>query len=85
MIEIVMYSLILMLSGILIYEVSKFLWNSLSEYRIKRECDRYESKEFEKDMQKSFKKLGIAYQKRLNCNPSNVSREKTVRVHTPYK
>ena len=43
MIYLVIYSVMLMLAGILLWETIKYLWNELMQYRIRSECDRYEA------------------------------------------
>lgn len=67
MISFIFQSIVMMLSGILIYEISKFLWNHLTEYRIKRECEHYENREFRKEIQKAFKKLEKEYEKEMRA------------------
>jgi len=61
MIELVIYSLIMMLSGILAYEVLKYLTQNLRDYRTRKECDKFEDRAFHRcltgSLDHAFKEL----------------------------
>ena len=66
MIEVVVWSLVAMLGGILLWETAKFLWSSYkshapTESKIRRDCDHYENKTFRKDMKELRKQWEERY------------------------
>ena len=63
MIYLVIYSVMLMLAGILAWDTIKYLWNQLTQYRLKKECNKYEDKQWEKETKTDFKRLKEAWKK----------------------
>jgi predicted small integral membrane protein len=64
MIEFFFQTFFLMLAGILIWELLQFIIEKLKSLKIRRECEKWEDKAFEREMRKALEKLGIEYKRR---------------------